>query len=85
MKGIAAALGVEVDHAAGKTAILWSKIVGLDFEFLNGVLCGNYSDNVQVRSVGWHAVYQDLALPGHASANLKISQREGICSDGTTR
>src|SRR5690242_1701353 len=85
MKGIGSAFSVEVDHAAGKTPVLGAKIVGLDLEFLNGVLCWNYGDNVQIRSVGWHAVDQDLALPRHASANLKVSESEGIGADWSAR
>src|SRR5690348_8451456 len=85
MVRVRAAPGVEVDHATGKTAILRAKIVGLYLEFLDGVLRGDDGDNVQVCPVCWHAVNQDLALPGHASANLKVSQSEGIRANGIAR
>jgi len=75
-------IGGEVDDAAGKSPVLGTQIVRLDFEFLDGVLRWYHGDNVQVRSVGRHAVDQDLALPGLASANLKISESERISADG---
>ncbi len=85
VKGVCAGLGREVDDSAGKSPVFRAEIVGLDFKFLNGILRRYDSDNVQVRSIGWHAVDQDLALSGHTSANLKVSQGEGVSADGIAR
>ena len=82
MKRVGARLGIEVDDSASKSPVFWAQIVSLDFEFLNGILRRYYGDHVQIRSIGRHAVDQDLALSGHASANLKISHGEGIRADG---
>src|SRR5580704_6725483 len=78
MVRVGARLRRKVDDSAGKSPVLGAEIVRLDFEFLNGILRRYHGDDVQVRSIGGHAVDQDLALPGHASANLKISRSEGI-------
>ena len=82
MERVGARLGNEVDDSAGKSAVFRAQIVGLDFEFLDGILRRYHGDHVQIRSVGRHAVDQDLALSSHASANLKISQGERIGADG---
>ncbi len=82
MERVCACLGREVDDSAGKSPVLGTQIVRLDFEFLDGVLSWYHGHNVQVRSVGGHAVDQNLALPGHTSADLEISESEGISADG---
>ena len=46
---------------------------------------GYHGHNVQVRSIGRHTIDQDLTLPGHTSANLKISESEGISANGIAR
>src|SRR5262245_43953390 len=83
MKRVRAGLGVEVDHATGESSILRAKVVCLYFEFLNGILRGDHCDYVEISAICRRAVDEDLALPGLASADLKISQSEGICADWT--
>ena len=47
-------------------------------EFLDGILCGYHGHDIQVRAIGRHTVYQNLALPSLASADLEISRSKGI-------
>ena len=81
VESVSARLCLQVDHSAGKSPVLRAQVVRLDFEFLNGILRGYHGHDVQVRAVGRHAVYQDLALPCLAAADLEISRSEGIGAD----
>src|SRR5579859_4859777 len=75
---VRARFGREVDNSAGKPAIFRTQVVGLDFEFLDGVLRWNHGYNVQIRAVRGYPVNQNLALTSHPPAHLEISQRERI-------
>ncbi len=62
MEAVRARFCREVDHSTGKPAVFRTQVVGLDLEFLDGVLRRDHGDNVQIRSVRRHTVNQNLAL-----------------------
>ena len=81
MERVRTRLGGQIDHSASEAPILRPEIVRLNFEFLNGILRGDHSDDVQVCPIGGHAIQKDLALTGLAASDLKIAKSKRISAD----
>ena len=70
---VGAALGGDVDHAAGKASELRAVAVGLHAELGNRIRTGDQGHDVAVAIVGRNAIKVGGALVGGAAANLVVA------------
>src|SRR5437899_3029397 len=81
MKIVGRAFGTKIRHATSKSAPFRTKITGLHFEFLNGILSRNQHGQVDVSNVERLAIEVLGALVSERAAHLIIAPAERIHSD----
>src|SRR5277367_5897197 len=77
----AAALGAEVDDAAGKLAPFRANVVVLDFKFADRILNRNDDRQIDVADVQRLSIQVFRALVGEGTAHLIVSPAEWVLAD----
>lgn len=66
----------------GEAAELWAKAIGLDLEFLYGILSGDERGEIHVASIHRSAVDKGGALVGLSASDLKVAPSKWVGAGG---